>query len=63
MPEAFEGVDVAFQRRGSVSLELAPEAARRGTVVIDNSSAFRMDEGIPLVVPEVNRSSWLTIRE
>jgi aspartate-semialdehyde dehydrogenase len=54
-PEAFEGVDVAFfSAGGSVSLELAPEAARRGTVVIDNSSAFRMDEGIPLVVPEVN---------
>ncbi len=55
VPEAFEGVDVAFFSAGeSVSRELAPEAARRGTVVIDNSNAFRMDEGMPLVVPEVN---------
>lgn len=54
-PEAFEGVDVAFfSAGGDVSKELAPEAVRRGTVVIDNSSAFRMTEGIPLVVPEVN---------
>lgn len=54
-PEAFEGVEIAFfSAGGAVSQELAPEAVRRGTVVIDNSSAFRMDEGIPLVVPEVN---------
>ncbi|HZK23891.1 MAG TPA: aspartate-semialdehyde dehydrogenase [Oscillospiraceae bacterium] len=54
-PEAFDGVDVAFFSAGeAVSLALAPEAVRRGTVVIDNSNAFRMDEGLPLVVPEVN---------
>lgn len=54
-PEAFAGVDVAFFSAGeTVSKELAPEAVRHGCVVIDNSNAFRMDEGIPLVVPEVN---------
>lgn len=55
-PEAFEGVDIAlFSAGGSVSKLLAPEAAKRGAVVIDNTSAFRMDKDIPLVVPEVNR--------
>jgi len=54
-PELFDGVDVAFfAAGGSVSLELAPQAARRGALVIDNSSAFRMDPDVPLVVPEVN---------
>lgn len=55
-PEAFEGVDVAlFSAGGSVSAVLAPEAAKRGAVVIDNTSHFRMDPNVPLVVPEVNR--------
>ena len=55
-PEAFSGVDIAlFSAGGSVSKVLAPEAAKRGAVVIDNTSAFRMVEDIPLVVPEVNR--------
>ncbi|MFN8622625.1 MAG: aspartate-semialdehyde dehydrogenase [Chloroflexota bacterium] len=54
-PEAFEGVDIAlFSAGGSVSKELAPEAAKRGTVVIDNSSQWRMDPGVPLVVVGVN---------
>ncbi|EEG77702.1 aspartate-semialdehyde dehydrogenase [Dethiobacter alkaliphilus] len=54
-PEAFEGVDVAFfSAGGDISKELGPEAVRRGCVVVDNSNAFRMDEGVPLVVPEVN---------
>ena len=54
-PESFEGVDIAlFSAGGSVSLELAPEAAKRGAIVVDNTSAFRMDEETPLVVPEVN---------
>lgn len=57
-PEAFEGVDLAlFSAGGSVSQALAPEAVKRGTVVIDNSSAFRMDPNVPLVVPEVNREA------
>lgn len=55
-PEAFEGVNVAlFSAGGSVSAVLAPEAAKRGAVVIDNTSHFRMDPDVPLVVPEVNR--------
>ncbi|MEQ6389768.1 aspartate-semialdehyde dehydrogenase [Bacillaceae bacterium S4-13-58] len=54
-PEAFEGVDIAlFSAGGSVSKKLAPEAVKRGAVVVDNTSAFRMDPEIPLVVPEVN---------
>lgn len=56
-PEAFEGVNVAlFSAGGSVSLALAKEAAKRGAVVIDNTSAYRMDPEVPLVVPEVNRA-------
>ncbi|AYC29290.1 aspartate-semialdehyde dehydrogenase [Paenisporosarcina cavernae] len=55
-PEAFEGIDIAFfSAGGSVSKELAKEAAKRGAVVIDNTSAFRMEPTIPLVVPEVNK--------
>ncbi|EHL79622.1 MULTISPECIES: aspartate-semialdehyde dehydrogenase [Bacillus] len=55
-PESFEGVDIAlFSAGGSVSKQLAPEAAKRGAVVIDNTSAFRMDPEVPLVVPEVNK--------
>lgn len=54
-PESFEGIDIAlFSAGGSVSKVLAPEAAKRGAIVIDNTSAFRMQEDIPLVVPEVN---------
>lgn len=56
VPEAFDGIDFAFfSAGGSVSKELAPEAAARGAIVIDNTSAFRMDPEVPLVVPEVNR--------
>jgi len=58
LPEAFEGVDIAlFSAGGGPSRELAPEAARRGATVIDNSSAWRMDPDVPLVVPEVNPSA------
>ncbi len=54
-PEAFEGVDIAlFSAGASRSLQFAPEAVKRGAVVVDNSSAFRMDPAVPLVVPEVN---------
>jgi aspartate-semialdehyde dehydrogenase len=53
--DAFEGIDVAlFSAGGDRSLEFAPAAAAAGAVVIDNSSAYRMDPEIPLVVPEVN---------
>jgi len=55
LPDAFDEVDFAFFSAGeAISMELGPEAARRGAVVIDNSNAFRMQEDIPLVVPEVN---------
>jgi aspartate-semialdehyde dehydrogenase len=54
-PEAFEGIDIAiFSAGGGTSKALAPEAARRGCVVVDNSSAWRMDPSVPLVVSQVN---------
>ncbi|MDI3534319.1 MAG: aspartate-semialdehyde dehydrogenase [Thermosediminibacterales bacterium] len=54
-PEAFDGLDmVIFSAGTEVSRRLAPECAKRGAVVIDNSNAFRMNENVPLVVPEVN---------
>ncbi|PKM79900.1 MAG: aspartate-semialdehyde dehydrogenase [Firmicutes bacterium HGW-Firmicutes-14] len=52
--EAFEGVNIALFAGGSASKDYAREAAGRGAVVVDNSSAFRMDPDVPLVVPEVN---------
>lgn len=53
--DSFEGVDIAlFSAGGGISLEYAPSAAAAGAVVIDNSSAFRMDADVPLVVPEIN---------
>ena len=52
---SFDGIDIAFFAvEGDVSKEWAPIAVRSGAVVIDNSSAFRMDPEVPLVVPEVN---------
>jgi aspartate-semialdehyde dehydrogenase len=54
-PEAFVGIDIAmFDVPDEVSLEWAPIAASKGCVVVDNSGAFRMDDQVPLVVPEVN---------
>jgi aspartate-semialdehyde dehydrogenase len=54
-PEAFEGVDIAlFSAGADVSRELAPRAAARGATVIDNSNAWRMEPGVPLVVSQVN---------
>ena len=56
-PDSFNNVQIAlFSAGASVSKEFAPHAVKAGTVVIDNSSAFRMDADVPLVVPEVNRS-------
>ncbi|MEW6593778.1 MAG: aspartate-semialdehyde dehydrogenase [Thermodesulfobacteriota bacterium] len=53
--DAFKGIDIAlFSAGASRSLEFGPAAAAAGAVVVDNSSAFRMDPEIPLVVPEVN---------
>ena len=52
---AFEGVDLAlFSAGGETSRRFAPLAVRAGAIVVDNSSAFRMDETVPLVVPEIN---------
>ena len=62
-PEIFDGIDYAlFSAGGSVSREYAPIAAARGCVVIDNSSAWRMDPNVPLVVPEVNPQDALSHR-
>ncbi len=53
--DSFKGVDLAlFSAGGSISKKFAPLAAQAGAVVVDNSSAFRMDPKVPLVVPEVN---------
>jgi aspartate-semialdehyde dehydrogenase len=54
-PEAFVGVEIAlFSAGGGISKEYGPIAAQAGAVVVDNSSAWRMDPDVPLVVPEVN---------
>ena len=53
--DSFGGVDVAlFSAGGGISKEFAPHAVDAGAVVVDNSSAFRMDDQVPLVVPEIN---------
>jgi aspartate-semialdehyde dehydrogenase len=55
LPEAFEGVDIAlFSAGADISRDLAPAAVARGATVIDNSSAWRMDASVPLVVSQVN---------
>jgi len=55
-PQSFSGVEIAlFSAGAAVSKEYAPHAVKAGTLVIDNSSAFRMNPDVPLVVPEVNR--------
>ena len=53
--DSFTGVDIAlFSAGGGISKEFAPIAAKAGCVVVDNSSAFRMDDSVPLVIPEIN---------
>jgi aspartate-semialdehyde dehydrogenase len=53
--DSFHGIDLAlFSAGGGISKEFAPIAARAGCVVVDNSSAFRMDDAVPLVIPEIN---------
>src|SRR5439155_24670738 len=60
--EAFQGVDVVLSSTPAlVSRESSPMAARQGAVVIDNSSAWRMDPQVPLVVPEVNADALRNI--
>jgi aspartate-semialdehyde dehydrogenase len=54
-PGSFEGIDVTlFSAGGPVSRAVGPEAVKAGAIVIDNSSAFRMQPGVPLVIPEIN---------
>ncbi|KRN12153.1 aspartate-semialdehyde dehydrogenase [Fructilactobacillus fructivorans] len=54
-PDSFDGVDLVLASAGgAVSKKLLPEAVKRGAVAVDNTSAFRMDPDVPLVVPEVN---------
>ncbi len=52
---SFDGIDIAlFSAGGGISKEFAPHAVKAGAIVVDNSSAFRMDPEVPLVVPEIN---------
>jgi len=56
--ESFDDVDIAFfSAGGSTSQKFAPEAVKRGAVVVDNTSQYRMDKDAPLVVPEVNKEA------
>lgn len=57
--DSFANIDIALFAGGSISKEFAPYAVKAGAVVIDNSSAFRMDKEVPLVVPEVNPEAIL----
>jgi aspartate-semialdehyde dehydrogenase len=53
--DSFPGIDIAlFSAGGSISRRFVPMAVRQGAIVVDNSSTFRMEPGVPLVVPEVN---------
>ncbi|MEN9674801.1 MAG: hypothetical protein RIS76_697 [Verrucomicrobiota bacterium] len=62
-PDAFRGIDLAlFSAGGEISRQFAPIAAAAGCVVIDNSSAFRQDPTVPLVVPEINAADVKTHR-
>ena len=57
----FKDIDIAFvSAGGSISIEYAPTITKHGAIMIDNSSAFRMDDDVPLVVPELNAEDALT---
>ncbi len=59
--DSFKGIDFAFFSAGeAISKDFSPEAVKHGSIVIDNSNAFRMDTEVPLVVPEVNPHSAFT---
>src|SRR5207244_10200647 len=61
-PDAFAGVDIVLSSTpASISREFSPLAARAGAIVVDNSSAWRMDPEVPLVVPEVNADALRNI--
>ncbi len=63
-PESFGGIDIAlFSAGGSVSARFAPAAVEAGAVVVDNTSHFRMEPDVPLVVPEVNPHAIAGYRE
>jgi aspartate-semialdehyde dehydrogenase len=54
-PDSFNGIDIVLSAvDGNISRSLSMEAAKRGAVVVDNSSAFRMNDDVPLVIPEIN---------
>ena len=58
---SFDGVHIGlFSAGGATSKKFAPAAVKAGTVIVDNSSAFRMDAGVPLVIPEINRDAIFT---
>ena len=60
-PDAFEGVDIVLGAAGDKTASaLLPEAVKRGAVCVDNSHAFRLDEGVPLVIPEINAADIAT---
>ncbi|KAF8398971.1 hypothetical protein HHK36_014836 [Tetracentron sinense] len=61
--DSFNGIDIVlFSAGGSISKEFGPIAIDHGSVVVDNSSAFRMDENVPLVIPEVNPDAMAHIK-
>ncbi len=62
--DSFAGVDIAlFSAGGGISKEFAPHAVKAGAIVVDNSSAFRMDDDVPLVVPEINASDLKNLKK
>mmetsp|Transcript_1749 Transcript_1749/g.3012 ORF Transcript_1749/g.3012 Transcript_1749/m.3012 type:complete len:393 (-) Transcript_1749:254-1432(-) len=61
--ESLEGVDIAlFSAGGSISKKFGPVCMEKGVIMVDNSSAFRMTEGVPLVIPEVNPEAMAHVR-
>lgn len=63
-PDSFAGVDIAlFSAGGGISKEFAPYATKAGAIVVDNSSAFRMDDDVPLVVPEINAGDLKNLKK
>ncbi len=63
-PDSFTGVDIAlFSAGGGISKEFAPYATKAGAIVVDNSSAFRMDDDVPLVVPEINAGDLKNLKK
>ncbi|KAF8072900.1 asd [Scenedesmus sp. PABB004] len=61
--DSFDGVDIAlFSAGGSISKKFGPVAQKAGSIVVDNSSAFRMTEGVPLVIPEVNPEAMAHVK-